>query len=288
MCRGDVESLRYLTVPRGRLAILRHLGLQSAFQMFRQIMTIGRFVVLEAWRTRLPWIIAIALALALGLSLFVKELAITESNRVQIAFLAALTRLAAVFITSLHIVSTMAREFNDRVVDLTLALELRRASYILGKCVGYAVVTIAIAVAAGLLLMPFTQAPGLFVWTSTLMLELWIVVALSVFCIITFNQVMPAASFVLAFYLLARSISAIRLISASPLLADQSLAHRFADWLLNAIAYVLPALDRFSQTGWLVEGSAGVASLWGAVGQTLAYVPLLVSAALIDFHRRNF
>jgi ABC-type transport system involved in multi-copper enzyme maturation permease subunit len=220
--------------------------------MVSQIMTIGRFVVLEAWRTRLSWMTAVALALVLGLSLFVAELAITESNRVQIAFLAALARLAAVFITSLHIISTMAREFNDRVVDLTLALELPRASYVLGKFVGYALVTVALAVAAGLLLMPFTQGTGLLLWTSTLILELWIVVALSVFCIITFHQVMPAASFVLSFYLLARSIGAIRLISASPLLADQSLAHRVADWLLNALAYLLPALDRFGQTGWLV------------------------------------
>jgi hypothetical protein len=256
--------------------------------MFGQVMTIGRFVVLEAWRTRLPWVTAVALALVLGLSLFVKEIAITESNRVQIAFLAGLTRLAAVFITSLHIVSTMARDFNDHVVDLTLAIELPRASYVLGKFVGYAIVTTAIAVSAGLLLMPFTQGYGLLAWTSTLMLELWIVVALSLFCIITFNQVMPAASFVLAFYLLARSIGAIQLISASPLIAGQSFAYLFADWLLNTLAYLLPALDRFTQTGWLVGASAGAASVGGAVGQTLTYVPLLIGAALFDFHRKNF
>lgn len=255
--------------------------------MFGQIITIGRFVVLEAWRTRLPWITAIAFVLVLGLSLFAKALAVTESDRVQIAFLASLMRLAAVFITSLHIVSTLAREFNDRVVDLTLALELPRTSYLLGKFVGYAFVAIAIAAAAGLLLMPFTQGHGLLVWTSTLVLELWIVVALSLFCIITFNQVMPAASFVLAFYLLARSIGAIQLISASPLLADRSLAHGFATLLLNALAYVLPALDRFTETAWLVDGGAGAASLGNAVGQTLAYVPLLISAALFDFHRKN-
>jgi hypothetical protein len=221
------------------------------------------------------------------LSLFVKELAITESSRVQIAFLAALTRLAAVFITSLHIVSSLAREFNDRVVDLTLALELPRASYILGRFAGYAAVAMALAAGAGLLLVPFTQGLGLLVWTSTLVLELWIVSALSVFCIITFSQVMPAASFVLSFYLLARSISAMQLISASPLLADRSLAHGFAAWLLNTLAYLLPGLDRFGETAWLVDGGASIASFGNAVGQTLAYVPLLISAALFDFYRRN-
>jgi hypothetical protein len=255
--------------------------------MLRQVLIIGRFVMLEAWRTRLPWITVIAFALALGVSIFVKELAITESDRVQVAFLAALTRLAAVFITSLHIVSTLAREFNDRVVDLTLALELPRTSYVLGKLAGYAIVTVALATAAGLLLIPVAQGPGLLAWTGTLICELWIVVALSIFCIITFNQVMPAASFVLAFYLLSRSIGAMQLISASPLLPDRSFAHRVADSVLNALAYLLPSLDRFTETDWLVGGSPGAAGLIAAFGQTLAYVPLLTSAALVDFHRRN-
>jgi ABC-type transport system involved in multi-copper enzyme maturation permease subunit len=251
-------------------------------------MTIGRFVVLEAWRTRLPWITAIAYFLALGCSLFVRELAITESGRVQIAFLAAFTRGAAVFITALYVVSTMARDFNDRVVELTLSLELPRASYILGKFFGYASVAIAIAVASGLLVLPFSQGSGLLAWTATLVLELWIIVALSLFCIITFNQVMPAASFVLAFYLLSRSIGAIQLISGSPLLNDQSLTHRVTAWLLHALAYLLPGLDRFSQSAWLVDKTAAISNFAIPMGQTFVYLPLLISAALFDFHRRNF
>ena len=287
----SLDELESLTLASRQGRSLRYtcaLRQQSVFQMLRQIMTIGRFVVLEAWRTRLPWVAAIAFVLVLGLSLFVKELAVTESARVQIAFLAALARLAAVFITTLYLVSTMAREFNDRVVDLTLSLELPRASYVLGKFVGYASVTVAIGSVCGLLILPFTHDAGLLAWTSTLVLELWIIVALSLFCIISFNQVMPAASFVLAFYLLARSIGAIQLISASPLLDDQSLAHRVTAGLLRGLAYLLPGLDRFSETVWLVDEFAGIGSIAIAFGQTLIYVPLLISAALFDFHRKNF
>ena len=256
--------------------------------MLRQIITIGRFVVLEAWRTRLPWITAIVLGLMFSASVFVKELAITENARVEITFLAVLTRLAAVFITSLHIISTMAREFNDKVTDLTLALDLPRSSYVLGKFFGYAAITIVIGASAGLLLLPFTFGTGLLIWTSSLVLELWIVVALSLFCIITFNNVMPAASFVLAFYLLARSVGAIQLISGSPLLSSSSLLPRFAGWTLDALAYLLPSLDRFSQTDWLVSKGAVLGAISPALAQSTIYIPLLVSAALFDFHRRNF
>jgi ABC-type transport system involved in multi-copper enzyme maturation permease subunit len=256
--------------------------------MVSQILTIGRFVVLEAWRTRLPWIMAVGFVLALGVSLFVKELAVTESGRVQIVFLSALARLAAVFLTALYVVSTMAREFNDRVVDLTVSLELPRASFVLGKFVGYAAVATGIGAVGGLLVSPFSGGAGLFVWMLTLILELWIVVAVSIFCIITFNQVMPAASFVLGFYLLSRSTGTLQLISASTLLADQSLSHRFMDWSLNALAYLLPGLDRFSQTVLLVSENATLANLANPLGQTFVYVPLLLSAALFDFYRKNF
>jgi len=256
--------------------------------MVAQIMTIGRFVVLEAWRARMSGIIAVALFLALGTSLFVKELAITESGRVQIAFLSALARLAAVCVTALYVVSTMAREFNDRVVDLTVSLELPRAAVVLGKFVGYAAMAVVIGAAAGTVLSPFAGGAGLLVWTFTLILELWIVVAMSLFCIITFNQVMPAASFVVAFYALARSIGALQLISASPLVADQSLAHRFMDWTLDVLAYLLPNLDRFGQTVLLYDDHAHLANIASLLGQTLVYVLLLICAALFDFYRKNF
>lgn len=256
--------------------------------MGQQVLSIGCFVVLEAWRTRLPVIAAIALSVVFGVALFVQQLAITEGNRVETAFLAALTRLAAVFITSLYIISTMAREFNDRVADLTLALELPRHTYILGKLVGYATVAVGLAFAAGLVLSIVAPAIGVVAWTISLLLELWIVVALSLFCIITFNQVMPAASFVLAVYVLARSISGIRLIAASPLVADQGLAFRFLDGLVNAIAYVLPGLDEFTRTEWLVDRGASLVAVAPAAGQTAIYVTLIVAAALFDFQRRDF
>jgi ABC-type transport system involved in multi-copper enzyme maturation permease subunit len=261
---------------------------QSAFHMFHQISTVGRFVALEAWRTRLPWITLVAFGLIVGASMFVKELTITESGRVEMAFLAVLTRLAAVFIASLYTISSMAREFNDRVVDLTLALELPRTSYVLGKFAGYATVTLAVGSLAGLLLSPFAFSTGLIVWTFSLVLELWIVVALSLFCIITFNQVMPAASFVLTFYLLARSVGTIQLISESPTLASSGLVHRFTGMVLDALGYLLPSLDRFSQTDWILSGGGGPEELGIVLGQSAVYLALLVSATLFDFHRRNF
>ena len=98
---------------------------------------------------------------------------------------------------------------------------------------------------------------------------------------------MPAASFVAGFYLLARTLWAIRLISDNPIVDDNPLSHRVMAWLIDALALVLPALDRFTQSAWLVDRAAE----WSAVGscalQAGLYTALLGAAAMFDFYRRN-
>lgn len=254
---------------------------------WRQIATLARFTLLEAWRTRLLWLFVIALALVFGAAYFLQQLAITESTRVQIVFSASASRLISVFVLSLFILTSLVREFNDKGLELTLSFDLRRADYILGRLLGFMLIALLMALLAGLpqwMLAPF---PAALQWTCSLALELVIVAALSVFCILTFTQLMPAASFVAAFYLLARAMTAIRLISANPIGVEDTLSRQVMAWLVDALALVLPALDRFTQSAWLVDGATG----WPAVGacalQATLYSSLLVAAAMFDFYRRN-
>ncbi|HKB81713.1 MAG TPA: ABC transporter permease, partial [Burkholderiales bacterium] len=121
-----------------------------------------------------------------------------------------------------------------------------------------------------------------------LALELLIVTALSVFCITTFTQLLPAATFVTAFYLLARSISAIQLMTGASLLGVDALGQKASTLLADALAFVLPRLDMFTQTAWLVDGASAYPVLLSALLQTVVYVVLLLTAAMFDLYRKNF
>ena len=94
--------------------------------MRSRIFTIARFTLLEAMRTRLPWLVLAAILIAFLASLFAREIAITETTRVQTALLAAGLRLAAVFIVGLYVMTSMIREFNDKGLELVLSLDLSR------------------------------------------------------------------------------------------------------------------------------------------------------------------
>lgn len=252
------------------------------------ITTIGRYTALEALRTRVPATTLLTLCVLLGASLFVRELAVTESARFQTGFYAAAARLCAVFIASLYVLASITREFNDKGLEVLLALDVPRSHYICGKLSGFVLTAAGIAILLSLPLWLLAPAPAVLLWTASLAIELAIVVALALFCIVTFSQLLPAAGFVAAFYLLARSITAMRLMSAQPVAGQDTLSHQVTSAMVDGLAFLLPALDAWTQTAWLVDGPSGGTALIATLAiQGAIYVTLLTAAALFDFYRRS-
>jgi len=254
----------------------------------RRIGAIARFTVLEAWRNRLIVLVVVAVALLTLLSLFARELAVTESGRLQTAILASTLRVASVFLMALYILIGLTREYNDKVLELMLSLDLPRAGYLMGKFLGFTIVALAVAAIVTVPVGVLAPIHAALAWGCSLALELLIISALGVFCITTFTQPLPAAAFVTAFYLLARSITAIQLMSGSSLLAVDGFGQKASAMLADAFAVALPRMDAFTQTAWLVNDAAAQPALFNIFLQTTAYVGLLLAAAMFDLYRKNF
>ena len=269
-------------------AILTRLTDRASISMHgHQIAAIARFTVIEAWRTRLLLLYAVLLGLILGAAYFLQQLAITESIRLQLAFSAAAIRLASVCVLCLHVSTSVTREFNDKGLELTLSFDLPRSHYILGRLAGFLIVAVLLAMMATLPQLLLAPAPAALLWGASLVLELAIVAALSLFCVVTFTQLMPAASFVCGFYLLARALTALRLMSSAPLASADTLTHQLIGVLIDTLALLLPALDDFAQSAWLIEGTANWAVLGANAAQAGLYIALLGAATMFDFYRKN-
>ena len=251
------------------------------------IVTLARITLIEAVRNRLLWLAAATIVVALGLAQFLSQVAITESREIQTALLAAPLRVAAVFMVAVFVITSTVREFNDKVIELLLSLPAPRSFYFLGKFAGYAAVAAVVALLSALPLAPFAGAPGLALWTASLFCELLIVAAISLFCVLSFAQVVPAFAAVAGFYLLSRSMAAMQIIAAAPL-QEPTFADRAVRMIVELIALVLPSLDRMTQTAWLLGPSPGGSVLGGVLGQTSIYVLLIGAASLFDLYRRNF
>lgn len=254
--------------------------------MRRQIRTIAFYTLLEALRNRLTWLIVAVALIGIGISGFLNELAMTESRQIQVALLAAFLRFSAVFLLATFVVTSMVRELNDKGLELLLALSLPRAAYLFGKLAGFAALALVPALLFGSLTAFFTPPTQAVLWTISLICELWIVAAFSMLCVLTFNQVMAGLSAVIGFYLLARSIAAMQLIGNDPL-NEHTLSQQVIGFVINGLSAVLPHLDEFTRTEWLVYQTGQWTTLPALLTQSAICIALLGCAALFDLYRKN-
>lgn len=252
------------------------------------MLTIARYTLIEALRSRLLWVALLALALLFSGGLFVREVSLMEALRGQIAFTAATVRIACVFLLSLFVIASMSREQQDGSVEFVLAHDVSRSAYLVGKLTGFVVIATALAAIAGIGIAVIAPGPASVAWTVTLALELCIVAAVALFSAVAFRQITPAMSFVMAFYLLARAINAMALISYSGLISTRDGAERVLIAATDWIALILPRLDLFANTQWLLGEPARAGQWLFVVGQTFVYVSLIMAATLFDFHRKHF
>ena len=79
---------------------------------------------------------------ALGLAAFLQQVAMIEAREIQGAIIAALARACGVFLVTIFVITSLVREFNDKVIELMLAQSFPRLGYPIGKFFGFAAVAL--------------------------------------------------------------------------------------------------------------------------------------------------
>lgn len=249
------------------------------------IFTIARYTLLEALRNRLLWLLLLMALGAVGVSGFLNELALTESRQLQAALLSAVLRLAAVFLVVTFVVTSMVREANDQGLQLVMALPMPRAVYLFGKLAGFGALALLPALLFGALGLFFAPPAQAALWALSLLCECWIVAAFAVLCTLTLSQVLPALAAAFSFYLLARAIGALQLLGHSASTV-QGAGQQVLNAGVDGLALLLPHLDRFTRSDWLVYHDGSRADLLNIAAQSAIYVALLAAAALFDLYRK--
>lgn len=249
-------------------------------------LTLARFVMLEARRTGLPLLAFVALGAGVGMAGFLSQLALTESSHLQAGILAAFFRVSVVFLTGTFVVTSMVRESSDKGLELLLSLPISRTTFYLGKLAGYAATGGILAAAFSLVMLVWSPPLSVTTWFVSLLLEVILVASVSLFFVVTLGQIVPALAAAAGTYFLGRVIAAVQAISTSPLNED-SVLQRMAGWGIDAVALLLPPLDRATQTVWLLYGPPSPGEFLALAGLLFVYGALVTAAGLFDFHRRN-
>jgi ABC-type Na+ efflux pump permease subunit len=246
---------------------------------------LARLAVVEARRGGLVWLALAAIVIAIGLGGFLSQVAITESRQLQTAVVAALLRVCAVFVIVAQVIASVRREIDDRRLEQSLALPLPRSAQYLGRLAGYALCGALLASFFALPLLLWATPATVAAWTLSLALELVLAAAAALFIAMSLPSPVTALAASAGLYLLGRSMSAMQAIAAGPL-ASESAVHEVARHAIDAVALVLPALDRVTRTEWLLYGLPDGRVFGAAIGSLILYSALLAAAGLFDFQRR--
>ena len=255
---------------------------------FRAARTLVTYILATALRDRLFLAFLVMTALAAGIGVFIGGAAVVEKRELSIAYVATATRLIMVVGLVLFVCFYLRRSFESREVELMLSRPLSRTAFVLAHVISFillALVATAIAtIVVGAVARPEAQA--LLRWSLSLWLECCIMVLTALFFSLALTSAVANVLACFGFYVLARMIGLLTGIAQSTT-ADSPVLH-FVGQAMEAIAIVIPRLDLFGQTSWLIYGVGGEVGLSVIVLQALVYAPLIVAASVFDMKRWQF
>ncbi len=252
--------------------------------------TTMRYVWLTAKRDRLFLSVFAALFAVFGLSAFLGNIALVEESQLSLVYAASGARAALVVGFIIFICFHVRRAFENHEIEYMLTRPVTRTGFVVAYWFGFALLALLMCLLLGLIiwfLFPNVAMDGLAIWTLMLFLELCLVAAFAVFAALIINSAASAVMLCFGFYLIGRMIGFFLYILESPGVVYDSGLEGYLGLALKGLSAILPRLDLFTHSEWLVYGVSGTV-IWLPVIQAAIFVPLLLSVAIIDFKRRNF
>ncbi len=251
-----------------------------------------RYVLLTAMRDRLYGALMIGMAAIFLSSRFLTATALAEGRELGLAYAAMGSRTLLVLGIVIFVCFHVRRLHETREIETILTRPLSLSGFVLSYCAGFMVVAAGLVLTMAVLMAVVLQADpwGLLLWSLSMLLESALVVALSLFCAVSLQSAVSSALAAIGFYAVAR------LSTFFVDIAQHQSGSLFAvpgvgaalKYGPMALAALMPRLDLFGQTSWLVYGPQGG---WGAgtlLLQTALYLPLLTAATVFDLRRKRF
>lgn len=245
-----------------------------------------RFVVLTALRDRLFASLLGILLLVFGVSLYVGDGAIFEKNEMVITFGAGAARAALALGLTVFVAFHVERIYETREIEAILARSISRARFIVSYWAGMVVVATLLALPVLLFVGFFSySAPGAAWWCASFMMECCVIVAFALFSAVTIERAIPTIFATLGFYGLSRLVGFVIGIATH---GQQNGLNRIANPLIEGISLLLPRLDLFCQTRWLIYGPDEGEALHLMPIQAVIFVAFILAMTIFDLRRKQF
>ena len=243
-----------------------------------------KYILLGAQRDSLFFGLAFAIAIATSLGLFLGDNALSEQNEMAMVYAAGGSRIVMIIGLILFTAFSIRRFFENREIDLMLVRPISRANFIISFWVGFSIVALFFVLFTSGIIFLLTKPniAGFLIWSLSLLLESFVVLALAMTSALLLKSAVSAVMLTLGFYVLSRMAGFVMLIVTKPGAKD------IFDNGFYYLSSVIPRLDFFGKSEWLVYGVQSDTEVRLFVLQAAAYLTILIAISIFDFKRKEF
>lgn len=253
--------------------------------MMAPVFTIARFSFVEAVRGKIIWLVFALLLLTLSISLFISQMALTETRESEVALMSGFLRLSSVLIIIFFVVASIARDFQDKSIELLFSVNMPRYQVFMGKFLGFSIVALITASIFFFGLVFFANSYSVLLWSISLWCELTLVALVALLFIFSLQNVTLSLIASISVYSLMRFMPAIQSMGDGPF--QHSLLNKGINSVVDIIDLILPRLDQFSQSSWLVYGGPELSSVVSFSIEFVLFVGVFTLVAIIDLRRKS-
>lgn len=248
--------------------------------MFKQV----RYILLTAQRDFLFFALAISLLASVTLAIFLGSNSVSEQSETSMVFAASVVRGVLVLGLTIFTAFSISRFFDNREIDLMLVRPVSRSKFVFSFWIGFSMVALLFVIFSSILLFLFSSPniEGFLFWSFSLLLECMTVLALTMASALILRSAVSSVLLSLGFYILSRLGGFVMMIVTKP--GPETIENN----LFYAISAIIPRLDFFAKTEWLVYGIGEKAEIIRFMLQAAAFIILLLAIAIFDFKRKEF
>lgn len=249
-----------------------------------------RYILITAGRDRLFVGLLFGLVAAGFIASAMGQTAMLEPEQMTLTFSAAGARMILAVGLIVFVCFHVRHAFDSKEIDVLLSRPISRANVVFSYWLGFALIGVILTIAAlGMLYFNgILHQEGFLNWAASLLLECWLVVAISLFAAFTFTSAVSSVLASLGFYVLSRMMGFFVVTAENGVLFSEREVNLALEYTITIISVVIPRLDFFGKSNWLVYGVVEQADYYLYAVQSAVFVPLLLILTIIDFKRKQF
>jgi len=216
--------------------------------------------------------------------------ALIETQEMTLSYASASARVVIVTGLTVFACFHVRSAFDTKEIDVFLSRPITRSNLVFSYWLGFATVALLLVVPVlGLIAVQgILSHKGFMIWAISMLIECWLMVAVALFASFTLKSAVTSVMASLGFYVLARMMGFFIATTDSAFLFSKQWMNLLLTGMLKAVSILMPRLDFFAKSDWLIYGVAQPGDVKLFTAQALVFIPLLICATIVDFRRKQF